>query len=315
MFHPLLISAATALRSSRTRDSHHAMKSNNPKPHIKESVEIRRVHHATKATIMGFDRLSLWTDHPAPEIPAHALKKHCRKFEVRSGRSQKFNPAWQTEIRVFQPGSQALIELQSALGPRRRTCVRYAEPAIDWLAKNFDAAWIIYDFMLEHFRVPYMRQPVRFKENTAYFARRASSDGTKTGTNVVMYADRNSKLWPSHRLAQPCCHLEYRLQGVETLAQHGLLSLSDCIRFDHQAFWRENLRLFQLPKKVDLGCRLDPDNSNVSDTALRKRANALLDRYRHGGAIVLQDCWREHPVVADLVTSTDNAPFICGVTS
>lgn len=264
---------------------------------------------------MGFDRLTIWTNHPAPNIPTQSIEPHCRKLKVRGGHSQKFNPEWQTEIRFFQPGRQALIELQSALGPRCRTCVRYAEPAADWLANSTADADAIYDFMLERLRVPYMRQPVRFKESTAYFARRSSADGTKAGTNVVMYADRPSKLWPAHQRARFCCHLEYRLQGIEILTQHGLLSLSDCIGFDHHAFWRENLRLFALPKKVELGYQLAACAADVSDTALRKRANLFLDRFRHGNAIVLQDCWRENSMIGDLVTGIDNAPFINGVTS
>ncbi|RQN40814.1 hypothetical protein [Paraburkholderia tropica] len=290
------------------------MKSNKLKPPIKGSVETLRVLDIIESTVLGFDRVTLWTDHPAPEIPTRLVERHCRKLEVRSGHSLKFNPVWQTEIRVFQPSRQALIELQSALGARRRTCVRYTEPAADWLANNYEGATAVYNFMLERLRVPYMRQPVKFREGTAYFARRKSHDGTKTGTNVVMYADRPSKLWPVHRLAQPCCHLEYRFQGVETLAQYGLLSLSDCIGFDHQAFWREHLRLFKLPSKAELGFHLAANNADVSDTALRKRANRLLDRYRRGDAIVLQDCWRENSIVGDLVSSIDNTPFISGVT-
>ncbi|CAE6706324.1 hypothetical protein [Paraburkholderia nemoris] len=291
------------------------MKQNRLKPKITSPVKVHRAHDSIVSTEMGFDRLTLWTDHPAPDTPSRALQQHCRKLVVKSGRSLQFNPAWQTEIKIFQPGRQALVELQAALGPRCRTLVRYAEPAIDWTASDYDDAEVLYYFILEHLRVPYMRQPVKFKEGTAYYARRASRDGTKTGTNVVMYADRPSKLWAARRLALPCCHLEYRLQGVETLVQHGLLTLSDAIDFPHQAFWGENLRLFSLPKKVELGYHLAPDNANVSGTALTKRANRLLDRYRHGEAIVLQDCCRELPIVGSLVTSVDNAPFIGGVTS
>ncbi|PLZ03037.1 hypothetical protein CY652_06910 [Burkholderia sp. WAC0059] len=291
------------------------MKSTKVKLPTKEPRETREALDAFERAVSGFDRLTLWINHPAPDIPVHVIEPHCRKLVMRSGRSLKFNPEWQTEIKILQPSRCALIELQAALGPRRSTCVRYAEPALDWLTNNYDDAKVIYDFVLEHFRVQYMRQPVKFKEGTAYFARRASHDGTKTGTNVVMYADRVSKLWPARGLDQPCCHLEYRFQGIETLAQHGLLSLSDCIDFDHHAFWRANFPLYKLPKKVELGYRLAPDKANVSDTALTKRANRLLDRYRHGDALVLQDCWRENPIISDLVTSIDNAPFIGEVTT
>ncbi|WP_133647764.1 hypothetical protein [Paraburkholderia flava] len=287
---------------------------NKSKPHTKRPVDIRRTLDAIERTVMGFDRLTIWTDHPAPDIPVDAIQQHCRKLEVKDDYSLAFHPVWQTEIKIFQPSRQALIELQRALGPRRRTTVRYAEVALDWLANHRSAAQVIYDFVLERLHVPYMRQPVVFEEGTAYFARRSSVDGSKNGTIVAMYADRVSDLWPAHQLPLPCCHLEYRLQGAETLAQYGLLSLPDCIGFDHQAFWREHLRLFRLPKKLDLGYRLAPENTDVSKEALRKRANRILDHYRHGDAIVLQNLWRENPVIDDLITRIDNSPFINDVT-
>ncbi len=264
---------------------------------------------------MGFDRITILVDHPAPEISHRKITQHCRKLEILDSNSQKYHPGWQTIIRLYQPTRRALIELQAQLGPRCRTYVRYAELAFDLITSGFRSSGIIHDFMLEHFRLPYVRQSVWFEKGTAYFARRASSDGKKVGANFVIYSDKPSKLKRFRDKGQPCCHLEYRFQGVEMLAQHGLLTLSDCIDFDHQAFWRDNLRLYMLPKKVELGRRLDPRGTQVSDTALTKRANTLLGRYRYGEAVVLQDLWREQPLIAKLVKPIDNSLFIRGVTS
>ncbi|WP_281718922.1 hypothetical protein [Pandoraea apista] len=290
------------------------MKLNKPTPFAKGPVEIRRALDLIERAVMGFDRITVWTDHPAPDIPVHLIKQHCRDVTVRNCNSQKFHPLWQTEIYVHQPTRQALVELQSALGAGRRTSIQYAEVAIDWITRDCVAAGFFYDFVLEHLRVPYMRQPVRFEEGTAYFARLAARNGKKVGTNVVMYADEPSKLGAPALVDQPCCHLEYRFHGIETLAQHGLLSLSDCVDFDHHTFWLENLRLYVLAKKVELGRRLAPDGTLVSDVALTKRANTLLDRYRCGDVVVLQDLWCEQPLIAKLVTRIDNSPFIRGVT-
>lgn len=290
------------------------MKLNKPTPVAKGPVEIRRALDLVERAVMGFDRITVWTDHPAPDIPVHLIKQHCRDVTVRNCNTQKFHPLWQTEIYVHQPTRQALVELQSALGPGRRTSIQYAEVAIDWITRDCVAAGFFYDFVLEHLRVPYMRQPLRFAEGTAYFTPRASSNGKKVGTNVVMYADEPSKLDASSLVDQPCCHLEYRFHGIETLAQHGLLTLPDCVDFDHQVFWRENLRLYMLPKKVVLGRRLASCTAQVTDAVLTKRANTLLDRYRCGDVVVLQDLWREQRLIAKLVTRIDNLPFIRGVT-
>ena len=288
------------------------MKFFQPQSRTKWPVDVRRVLGLISDVEMAFDRLTFWIDHPAPDIPSSLIKRHCGGLQVRNCYSLPFHPAWQTEIAIFQPGHRALIALQHAIQTRHRTRLGYAEAALDWLVDDYVSAQALHQFMLGHLRVPYMRQPVWFEQGTAYFARLAAADGTKNSRNVVLYADRESKLWPAGRRRSPCCHLEFRLDGVGTLAQHGLHTLSDCIEFDHRAFWKDNLRLFRLPSKVELGRQLAPlpQERRVSGTALAKRANRFLGRYRHNETFVLQNCWRDNPTIADLVTVLDNTPFI-----
>ncbi|MFM0504284.1 response regulator [Paraburkholderia caffeinilytica] len=278
-------------------------------------VEVRRVLDLILSSVMAFDRLTCWIDHPAPDIPIAQIKPHCADLKVLNCRSSQFHPVWQTQVQILQPGRQALIELQRAVGARYRVRLSYAEPALDSLVNDRNAAETIRLFMLKHLRVPYMRHAVRFEQATAYFARRASTDGKKTARNLVLYADGTSKLWPLRELKSPCCHIEYRLQGVDTLAEYGLLSLTDCIRFDHQAFWTENLRLFRLPSHVQLGRWINPKTGDVTDTALANRAKRFFARYSHGDAFVLQDCWRETPRIAHVLTPVDNKLFFANVTS
>jgi hypothetical protein len=273
-------------------------------------VEVRRTLDLITTVVMAFDRLTLWVDHPAPNIRISRIAPHCTKLEVRGCFSLPFHPVWQTEIRVFQPCRQALIELQHALGTRHRVRLGYAELALDWLVEDRDAAEVLYRFVLKYMRVPYIRHAVTFKEGTAYFARRAGSDLAKSARNIVLYADKPSKLWPARQLNSPCCHLEHRLQGVNMVAQYGLLSLADCIGFDHRAFWTEHLRLFRLPSKVELGRWLNSESADVSGTALAKRADRFLGQYFHNDVFILQNCWRENSDIASVVTPLANTPFI-----
>lgn len=271
---------------------------------------MQRALDAITGIVTGFDRLTCWIDHPAPDIPVPLVRRYCGEMTITNCYSRPFHPVWQTEIKIFQPSREALIELQRALESRHRIRMGYAELAFDWLVADRNAADTLYRFIVKHMRVPYLRHAVTFEEETAYFAPRAADDLSKNVRNVVLYADRPSKLWGARQDRSPCCHLEHRFHGVDTLAQRGLLSLEDCIRFDHRAYWTEHLRLFRLPSKVELGRWLNPDSIDVSGTALAKRADRFLDRYSHGDTFVLQDCWRGNPSIANVLTPIDNAPFL-----
>ncbi|WP_232436636.1 hypothetical protein [Burkholderia ubonensis] len=277
-------------------------------------VEVQRTRDGITRTAAGFDRLTFWVDHPAPDIPVSRVQRYCGDVTITNCYSLPFHPVWQTEVKILQPSREALIELQRALESRHRIRMGYAELAFDWLVASREAAYVLYRFIVKHMRVPYLRHAVTFEEETAYFAPRAAHDLSKNVRNVVLYADRPSKLWAARQDRSPCCHLEHRFQGVDTLAQRGLLSLEDCIRFDHRAYWTEHLRLFRLPSKVKLGRWLNPDSIDVSGTALAKRADRFLDRYSHGDIFVLQDCWRENQSIANMLTQIDNALFFMDVT-
>ena len=286
------------------------MKTQPHTPRSKLTTDVQRALDVIEQTVAGFDRITLWVDHPAPHVPVSKIKRCCADLKVNEGSSLLFHPVWQTKIELFQPSCGALSALDEALGTRHRTRLSYTELAIDWLVGNRTAAYTVRNFLLAHMYVPYFCHDVAFMGTTAYFAPRTESSWAKRARNITLYDDYLSKLWAVRQLHSPCCHLEYRLQGVGTLADYGLLTLSDSIQFNHHAFWRTHLRLHCLPKMVELGRWLDPDRANVSDAALRKRANLFLDQYRHNGTLVLQDCRREHPEIDDMLLPLSNAWFL-----
>ncbi|SDG51164.1 hypothetical protein SAMN05216466_103608 [Paraburkholderia phenazinium] len=305
---------ASLTSSTHRLSDPNSMKTLEEKSHAKLPVEVRSALDAIMRSVMAFDRLTLWIDHPAPDVPVARIAPHCKEIQVLTCQSLRFQPTWQTQVRLLQPGRQALIELLHALRSRHRARLSYIEPALDWPVADRPTAQMLERFLLKHLRVTYMRQAVEFEEGTAYFARRADHDGMKNARNIVLYADRKSKLWPARDSNSSCCHVEYRFQGFGTLAEQGLASLEDCINFDHYTFWVENLRLFRLPSNVELGRWLNPKNPEVTGSALGKRANLFLDNYRHGNAFVLQNCWRENAFIANAVTPLDNTLFLKHVT-
>ena len=273
-------------------------------------TDVQRAFGLIKNTAVGFDRITFWVDHPAPDIPVNEIKRHCADLTVNDGKSVLFHPVWQTEIEIFQPSREALSLLAEAIGTRHRAQLSYAELAIDWLVANRAAAYATRNFLLAHMHVPYLRHGVTFIDTTAYFAPRADRNSMKRARNVALYDDRTSKLWPARQLRSPCCHLEYRLHGVGTLADYGLLTLADCADFDHRAFWAEHLHLCQLPKMAELGRWLDPSHAEVSDATLRKRAAQFLEQYSHRDIFVLQDCRRANPDIDKLLRPLSNDLFL-----
>lgn len=279
-------------------------------PPSRQPTAVKNALSLINRTVTGFDRLTFWVNHPEPHIPASEIERHCAKLNVVTGRSLPYHPMWQTQVDVFQPSGTALSLLATAMGSRHAVRLSYAEPAIDWLVDTPTGAYSLSKFFLGHVRVPYLRNSITFKEMTAYFAPRADQRADKNARNVVLYADRTSKLWPAHELKSPCCHLEHRLHGVGTLANQGLLTLADCAQFDHRAFWAENLRLYCLPKMAELGRWLDPDNADVSPAALRKRAKVFLNQYRHNEIFLLQNLWRDVPEIDNILLPLSNELFL-----
>ena len=260
--------------------------------------------------VMGFDRVSFVMDHPSPDIRLPLIGRHCNSITLKPCEPQKYHPMWQSHVDLFQPSAQALNLICQFIGNRYRVSLNYAEIAIDFLTETSGDAAEVHRFMLEHMTVPYLRHDVTHMGGTAYFAPRSMSSGTATPHNVVIYSDRPSKLRSVAYLCQPCCHLEHRLVGLAEMENHGFFSLTDCAQFDHEAFWHKNLHLSQLPAKVDLGRWLDPENSNVSGTALRKRADKFLDAYRYNGTLILQDCLHDNGDLKPLMRSIKSADFL-----
>ena len=274
-------------------------------------AEIRNALDLIKQTVTGFDRVTFLVDHPKPDIPASEIERHCSRLTITVGRSLSYHPMWQTTVDVFQPSDTAFSLLATAMGTRHATRLRYAELAIDWLVDTPTDAYSFRRFILGHVHVPYLRHNVGFAGMTAYFSPRTDQDTKKKNArNIVLYADRTSKLWSARQLHSPCCHLEYRLQGAGTLAAYGLLTLADCAHFDHHAFWAKNLRLYHLPKMAELGRWLRPDSVDMTDAALRKRANLFLSQYRHNETFVLQNCWRDAPGIDKLLQPLPNELFL-----
>lgn len=277
--------------------------SNHPRPPADVLDTRKRIRHH----VCGFDRLSLWLDHPAPVLPVAALEKHCGKVIINTNRAFRYHQLWQSCVTLFQPDRKALRLLQRAVRKGRyRSCPWYVEIALDCITATTQDAITVRDFHLRHMLVPHCRDEVTcFKKATFYYRRRTvriNDEQWRKAPHVpVLYADKKSKLLARTYKGQPCCHLEHRFFGADALSRIGIHCAGDFAEFSHAAFWRAHLTLARLPSKADIGRFLAPARTDCSGTALRKRADKFLAPYFLEGVQVLQNLRLSHPEITRIL--------------
>lgn len=256
----------------------------------------------SKAVVLGYDRIALMLDSAAPKLPINALKKHCNNIEVLENKSSQYQSIWQSRIDIFQPDKECLSKLNDYISAGSyRICMRYVEISCDFITANFNESEVILKFILEHLNISGIKigTLVEPYEDTYYLNRRTNVNGDKAPKNVVLYADKPSKL-ASKWIGKPCCHLEYRLTGSDIIGFYGISSIADVLLFDHMSFWHTNLHFLKLPFKNEIGHYLS-QGQNISGTALTNKANKFLRQFYVGDYFVLQNMLQTHPEMKEMM--------------
>ncbi len=251
--------------------------------------------------IYGFDRVTVWLDHPELPLLKSLLESQCTSLKVLIAQ-MPHNARWKLKVEIYQPTVECLIRLAKALGTNIAASVTYVEIARDISAKNSNRARRWRNSLLQSARMKSQQQPVLRKKTTWYYGRRSDSNGRRSKV-LVVYAHRPSKLNNARPPAgtQPDLHTEVRCTGSAVLADLGIVTLHDLIHFDHQKFWNEHLRLYCLPKPTDLGRLLakiaetDPD---VSGSALRNRSAKWRKEHSKVGIFIMHNALRSTPQLA-----------------
>lgn len=244
---------------------------------------IDRQHSFTPYPVFGYDRIGLYLDHADRPVPIEQLETTCSGIEIAPA-NIPYQARWKQQIHLFQPTPRALRILDEALKGGVAVGISYAEIALDILHPDKRHLKAIRNSFLASVKFHYGRDEVILDESTYYYCRR-STGTTRTPKNLVLYADNPSKLHNGRHDHDglPCCHFEMRISGSDSLEKEGIVSLQDLISFKHRAFWERNLRLYSVPTQpTKLGRMLalaDGASTEVSGTALRKRANRWMERH------------------------------------
>lgn len=265
--------------------------------------------------IFGFDRITVWLDVPELPISMRLLEPHCTEICVHFIQ-MRYQARWKCRIVILQPTEQCLVLLAESLGQNIAALVTYVEIACDVPADSRRQAELWCNKFLASARMHYQRQPVvRYKTKTTYYYGRRTHNGKRRSHVQVLYADLPSKLNNTEppEGSPPCLHIEWRATGSAALERIGIVSLEDLIRFNHEHFWNKHIRLYELPKKTQLGrvlAELRGDCTNVSSTALRKRATRWIERFTIGGSFVMHNAVRDKPDIKSHLTEKTFAEWL-----
>lgn len=181
---------------------------------------------------------------------------------------------------MFQVGKKLLTELVSGHYQLGDYAINYIEIACDFLLKTKKQKTAVQHFLGRHLahksqRATDSRSGYYFNEHkgTWYFAPKKNKE------RFAIYSDLASR---THKFKH-CIHLEFRIDGLDQVKQHGVYTFNNLLTLDHKAFWGESLRLLK-PNFTKLGeyARLDKKQTKtVADN--RRGKNLWL------GVVYLQD--------------------------
>lgn len=253
--------------------------------------------------VHNYDRLTIWFDRTDLLLPLKRLRPHCAELNARVGQ-MRMNLRWKLKVEILQPKPSLYSLLGAAAGREISYVITAIEIACDFITETPEDAATMCARFLGSARVLHQRQPVLKDRDTFYFARRSNGHG-KRGDVLVVYADRLSKLASEHS-GQPCFHVEWRVNGSAHISALGIVSIDDLEHFDHEQFWRERVRMYQLPGVTRIGEILyGRGHQQVSDEALRKRARTLRKNHTLDGNVVLQNAAQAHPTLCRSLRHTD----------
>jgi hypothetical protein len=160
-----------------------------------------------------------------------ALRRHASFAGIEAGRPPR---DFELILTVANPDPEGLRLIAACpwLIPRE------GEIALDWCVDDQLSAEVLHRFFDQHF----VQRWHHTQETSHYHATTYTGRSHRPGRLFVAYCDRPSKR--AHGLN--CCHVEARYEGGVALRRIGIHKASDWCSFDHYAFWKRHLRLYEI---------------------------------------------------------------------
>lgn len=249
----------------------------------------------------GIDRLHLDID--AADLPpeVHAIVTSPSKILPFS---KQFQPHCQTQIQLFQPSIDTVLQLDRLLTGKVQLLLSYAEVAMDYLPPQGADHWDAFVAVLAAMHPKYCQTFAELgtEGTTVYFNERSNKHGQKNESVCALYADRASKVepataWPN----RACVHLEMRLSGKADTERAGIITLDDVVHFVHRQFWRDRVVLLRPLKNVMVGQWLAAaDAKPKPDSTLSDEGKKWKSKNSLANAFCLHNGWLDPLMVGHL---------------
>lgn len=183
-------------------------------------------------SIPYIDAVNLRIGRPLKKHQLDELQSCCGKRPTCRWQPMEYRPAdYKYLLRLLQPTPDAFTYLIDSLRGTYR--INYVEPALDFITANNLHSDIVKDYLVNHMiKRWHGNQRVAHDHTTTYFGKR------NTANNLVCYSSK-----PSKTNREPCCHLEWRLKGYQTVRGEGIHNLIALREFDYRRFWERHLQL------------------------------------------------------------------------
>ncbi len=253
--------------------------------------------------VYGFDRVSIWLSQADIKGLAEALGPYCHSYTLTIER-MKYNSLRCAKLEILQPSSDAFTALERCLDASVRATPNYAEFAWDIICVDREQARSVGQWRHASVRFKSVRTPMTEPDHgtTYYYAPRTKAGAKgKTPRVPVEYAHKRSKLRSEHA-GRPCSHMEMKVHSMGALHQVGVYSLADLARFDHVAYWRRAVEIYEMPSKTERGKMLTGPRQ-ISGTALRKKANNWIEKHSVADHFAMHNaCQTEGPAFTRKLT-------------
>jgi hypothetical protein len=179
-----------------------------------------------------FDQVQFWVVKPLDDETYDWLEKQCGLH--RDNRPARFNPRYRQRLNMFQPREQALRWLAEC----DHALINGVEVTIDYVLEGVPRK-DLWKFLDRHLirRWHGRKQHIRVVENvTRYDAWEAAAN------KIVLYGENHSRITGELN----CLHLEWHLDGLNSVRNAGIRSGLDMLEFDHHEFWRKRLLLYDI---------------------------------------------------------------------
>jgi len=191
-----------------------------------------RIQRLIKDRVSYIDTVQMWFPRALTDTEIKNINALCgpkRMFPI--VKDMPVRPKWKCRHLLQQPKPEVFDYLTQLFG--EDIWINRVDVALDLITRRPTEARLLKEFCERHIYHAWhgKYQIVRYKHST-YTAERGAP------RVYDIYADKPSKV-----ANQPCCHIELRFSGADSVRRAGFVTVHDLKNLNYHEFWKKHLRL------------------------------------------------------------------------